>query len=193
MSKKRIHFPATDHSDNSTEDSQLLEVRKIFPKIFELSNNGILVFDRDFRIQFTNLQASELSGFPRDQLIGKNFKDLFSPQDQEKLSNLVAQMHLRSDESTKAGNEFKLITKSKAKRDVDIYLVSAPLEGSFKIYAYIRDLSERIRIENKLREANRFLNNIIISSVDGIIAADVKGNIILFNQGGGTHAGIFAR
>ena len=123
-----------------------------------------------------------MSGFPKDQLIGKDFRDLISPEDREKLSNLIAQMHLRSDESTKVSTEFKLITKSKAPRDVDIYLVSAPLEGSFKIYAYLRDLSERIHIENKLRETNRFLTNIIISSVDGIIAADIKGNIILFNQ-----------
>jgi PAS domain S-box-containing protein len=183
MNKKGIPFPAMDHSDNSTEDSQLLEVQKIFPRIFELSNNGILVFDQDFRIEFTNIQASELSGFPKDQLIGKDFRDLISPEDREKLSNLIAQMHLRSDESTKVSTEFKLITKSKAPRDVDIYLVSAPLEGSFKIYAYLRDMSERIRIENKLRETNSFLTNIIISSVDGIIAADIKGNIILFNQG----------
>ncbi|MBN1382000.1 MAG: PAS domain S-box protein [Deltaproteobacteria bacterium] len=183
MNKKRISFPAMDHSESTTEDSQLLEVQKIFPKIFELSNNGILVFDQTFRIEFTNIQASELSGFPKDELIGRDFRDLIFPEDREKLSNLIAEMHLQSDENTTVSTAFKLITKSKAPKDVDIYLVSAPLEGSFKIYAYMRDLSERISIENKLREANRFLTNIIISSVDGIIAADIKGNIILFNQG----------
>ena len=112
MNKKGIPFPSMPHSDNSTEDSQLLDVQKIFPRIFELSNNGILVFNQDFRIEFTNIQASELSGFPKDQLIGKDFRDLISPEDQEKLSNLTAQMHLRSDESTKVSTEFKLITKS---------------------------------------------------------------------------------
>ncbi|MBN1662539.1 MAG: PAS domain S-box protein [Deltaproteobacteria bacterium] len=183
MNEKGIPFPSINQSNNSTEDHQLLEIQKIFPKIFELSSNGILVIGRDFRIEFTNIQASELSGFPKDQLIGKDFRDLISPEDREKISNLTAQMHLRSDESTRVSAEFKLITKSKATRDIDIYLVSAPLEGSFKIYAYLRDLSERIRIENKLREANRFLTNIIFSSVDGIIAADIKGNIIIFNQG----------
>jgi PAS domain S-box-containing protein len=172
-----------DHSNNSTEDNQLLEVQKIFPRIFELSSNGILVFNQDFRIEFTNIQASELSGFPKDQLIGKDFRDLLTSEDGEKLSSLADQMRLRSDESTKVSTEFKLITRSKTPKDVDVYLVSAPLEGSFKIYAYLRDLSERIHIENRLREANRFLTNIIISSVDGIIAADIKGNIILFNQG----------
>jgi two-component system NtrC family sensor kinase len=45
------------------------------------------------------------------------------------------------------------------------------------------DISERKRIENELREANEFFMNLIESSVDGIIAADMKGNIFIFNKG----------
>jgi PAS domain S-box/PAS domain S-box len=164
-------------------EPQLLDVHQALPEIIELSNDGILVFDQDYRIEFANILASEITGYSKDQLIGKNFSDLLSPADQEFLLSLPTQMRLQSNENPKVCTEFKIITKSKAPRDVDIYLVSAPLEGSFKIYAYLRDLSERIRIENKLRETNSFLTNIIISSVDGIIAADIKGNVILFNQG----------
>ena len=79
--------------------------------------------------------------------------------------------------------EFNIITRSLKQREVEICLTLAPLEGTLKIYAYLRDLSERIRIENEQRKTNNFLKNIIISSVDGIIAADLKGEIILFNQG----------
>jgi two-component system NtrC family sensor kinase len=45
------------------------------------------------------------------------------------------------------------------------------------------DISERKRIENELREANEFFMKLIESSVDGIIAADMKGNIFIFNKG----------
>jgi two-component system NtrC family sensor kinase len=45
------------------------------------------------------------------------------------------------------------------------------------------DISERKRIENELREANEFFMNLIESSVDGIIAADLEGNISIFNKG----------
>ncbi len=148
-----------------------------------MGNDGILVFNQDYRIEFANILASEITGFSKDQLIGKEFSDLLSPEDQEILSSLPTQMRLQSNENPKVCTEFKIITKSKTQRDVEICLALAPLEGSLKIYAYLRDLSERIRIENELRKTNSFLTNIIISSVDGIIAADIKGNIILFNQG----------
>jgi two-component system NtrC family sensor kinase len=45
------------------------------------------------------------------------------------------------------------------------------------------DITERKRIENELRETNEFFKNLIESSVDGIIAADMKGNIFVFNKG----------
>jgi len=164
-------------------ETQLLDVNQALPKIIELSKDGILVFDQDYRIEFANILASEITGFTKDQLIGKNFSDLLSPADQEFLVSLPTQMRLQSNENPKVCTEFKIITKSKTQREVEVCLALAPLEGSLKIYAYLRDLSERIRIENELRKTNSFLTNIIISSVDGIIAADIKGNVILFNQG----------
>jgi len=45
------------------------------------------------------------------------------------------------------------------------------------------EISERLLVENELRNANEFLTKVIHSSVDGIIAADPKGNIIIFNEG----------
>ncbi len=45
------------------------------------------------------------------------------------------------------------------------------------------EISERLLMENELRKANEFLKKVIHSSVDGIIAADMKGNIIIFNEG----------
>jgi len=54
------------------------------------------------------------------------------------------------------------------------------------------DISERKRIENELREANEFFMNLIESSVDGIIAADMEGNIFIFNKGAETLTGYTA-
>ena len=48
---------------------------------------------------------------------------------------------------------------------------------------YFRDLTGRIEIERQLRNANSFLQNIIHSSVDGIVVVDTKGNVLIFNEG----------
>ncbi len=45
------------------------------------------------------------------------------------------------------------------------------------------DQSQRKKMEQELKKAHDFLNNIIQSSPNAIMATDVKGNIIIWNQG----------
>ena len=47
---------------------------------------------------------------------------------------------------------------------------------------YFQDLTKHIQIERELFSANSFLNNIIKSSADGIVVADLKGNILIYND-----------
>ena len=44
------------------------------------------------------------------------------------------------------------------------------------------DLPTRSGLEAKLQESNIFLRNLLMSSVDGVIAADKKGRILIFNE-----------
>jgi PAS domain-containing protein len=45
------------------------------------------------------------------------------------------------------------------------------------------DQSQRKKMEQELKKAHDFLNNIIQSSPNAIMATDVKGNLIIWNQG----------
>lgn len=180
---KRIFVVLKDITASKSIETRLLDAYKALQKIIEMGNDGILVLDRDYRIEFANALASEITGYPKNQLIGMDFRALLSVEDQEYLLDLPTQMRLQSNENRKVCTEFKIMTNTRGQREVEICLTLASLEGTLKIYAYLRDLSERIRFENEQRKTNKFLKNIIISSVDGIIAADMKGNIILFNQG----------
>ena len=44
------------------------------------------------------------------------------------------------------------------------------------------DLVHLHHLETELTRSNAFLRNLIMSSVDGIIASDMKGNILIFNE-----------
>lgn len=77
--------------------------------------------------------------------------------------------------------------KKKDGENITILLTGHPIKneaGEIVCYEGINlDITERKRIEDELREANEFFTNLIESSVDGIIAADMKGNIFIFNKG----------
>jgi PAS domain S-box-containing protein len=46
-----------------------------------------------------------------------------------------------------------------------------------------RDVTERILLEQEVQKSNIFLQNVIQSTVDGIVVADTKGNVLIFNEG----------
>ena len=46
-----------------------------------------------------------------------------------------------------------------------------------------RDVTERIRLEQEALRSNTFFQNMIQSTVDGIVVADTKGKVLIWNQG----------
>ncbi len=46
-----------------------------------------------------------------------------------------------------------------------------------------RDVTDRIRLEREVEKSNTFLENVIQSTVDGIVVVDTKGNVLIFNEG----------
>jgi len=46
-----------------------------------------------------------------------------------------------------------------------------------------RDVTHRIKLEREVRKSNTFFRNVIQNSVDGIVVVDLKGNVLIFNDG----------
>jgi PAS domain S-box-containing protein len=60
-----------------------------------------------------------------------------------------------------------------------------PIMSGNEIEAFVSmdfDLPVRGKIEDKLQSSNALLRNLILSAVDGVIAADKKGKILMFNN-----------
>jgi two-component system NtrC family sensor kinase len=76
---------------------------------------------------------------------------------------------------------------------IDLECTATPLKDEngkvSRVIHVIRDITHRKRIEEKLRETNQelsisltFMRNLINSSVDAIIASDLTGRILVFNE-----------
>jgi two-component system NtrC family sensor kinase len=64
-------------------------------------------------------------------------------------------------------------------------LYAYPIYSDNKIEAFVSldfDLPARGAFEDKAQSSNAFLRNLILSAVDGVIAADKKGRILIFND-----------
>ncbi len=150
--------------------------------IFQMGDNGILLLSEDYRIKNANRMATELTGYPYDELMGKDFSTLIDKEGRDFLFELCEGSP--TIESRRFCMEMELFTSGGSARlfDVCVSTAAAP-DKKKKIAVFIRDLTERILMEDRIRQTNEFLTSLIESSYDGIIAADMKGTIIIFNKG----------
>jgi PAS domain S-box-containing protein len=162
----------------------IVEAEKKIEQLTEMTQEGILMADENQRIIFANSRMAEITGVTKEDIIGMAVSEILSPQHQEMLADLLnnasmeQQAHLRfcSTVQPSAIPEQDL-------RSYETCMAVSQVGRSTITYMYFRDLTERIDIERQLRKANSFLNNIIQSSVDGIVVVDTSGNVLVFNEG----------
>ena len=164
--------------------SRLKEAEKKIELVAEMTQEGILMADENHRVIFANSRLAEIAGLPQEEIVGMSISELLSPQHDEMISNLLSEPDPESIGPlcfcSTLQAEFNL---QDTYRRFETCIGVSRVGKSRITYLYLRDLTERIEIERELRKANSFLNNIIQSSVDGIVVVDTKGNVLVFNEG----------
>jgi len=159
----------------------LQEVTNRLEKIAEMGDDGIIVFDEDYKIGFANTIASELTGYLKGKLIGMDFRRLLSEQDIGYLDQMHSQVG--ADESKRVCTEMEVLTDIGLKRDAEVCITIARKEkGGVQTYAYLRDITERKRMEREIREATKRFEKIAEMGDDGIIVFDEDSRIEFANQ-----------
>jgi len=162
-------------------EKSLQEKIKRFEKIIEMGDDGIIVFDENYRIEFANTLASELTGYPKEKLLGMDFRTLLNDRDIEYLKQMHSEVG--ADESKRVCTEMMVITGKGESREAEVCItVSKTDEGGVTTYAYLRDITERKRMERQLREANKRFEKIAEMGEDGILVFDEDSRIEFANQ-----------
>ena len=159
----------------------LQEVTKRLEKIAEMGDDGIIVFDEDYKIGFANPIASELTGYPKVKLVGMDFRQLLGERDIGYLDRMHSEVG--ADESKRVCTEMEVLTEKGLKRDAEVCITIAKKEkGGVQTYAYLRDITERKRMEREIREATKRFEKIAEMGEDGIIVFNEDSQIEFVNQ-----------
>ncbi len=159
----------------------LQEVGKRLEKIAEMGDDGIIVFDEDYKIGFANTIASELTGYSKEKLVGMDFRRLLSEAD----IGYLGQMHseVGADENKRVCTEMEVVIEKGLTLDAEVCITTAKNEkGGVQTFAYLRDITERKRMEREIREATKRFEKISEMGDDGIIVFDEDSQIEFANQ-----------
>ncbi len=146
---------------------------------FEAGADGVVVLDDGGRILFVNRAAERITGFARDGLLGSELVDLLPAEQRSQISEAIARVLAGVNVDA---FDLELSTTSGSPVWVSVS-TSTVLAGTGAVILAFRDVTAERALEHELRSTKEFLERLIDSTVDAIIAADFKGQIILFNQG----------
>ena len=146
---------------------------------FEASTDGMVVLDGEGAIVYVNRAAEQLTGYAREGLHGRSFTELVATAQRASLDNIVKQVVDGANLEV-----FDLALSTTSGETITVSVSSSPVlaEHGAAVLAF-RDVTEARALEGELRKTKDFLERLIDSTVDGIIGADMRGNIIIFNQG----------
>ncbi|OGP69955.1 MAG: hypothetical protein A2Y80_08655 [Deltaproteobacteria bacterium RBG_13_58_19] len=161
-----------------------VEAERKLELITELTQEGILVADENHRVLFANPRMAEIAGRPKEELVGHDLGEVLTPQHQRMAAELCRKLDQGPQEEMQFCSTLDPMPSSQGEwRAFETCMAAARVGKSIFTCIYLRELTERIRIERELHKTNIFLNNIIHCSVDGIVVVDTKGNPLIFNEG----------
>lgn len=137
---------AIDVTEQKEMEEALRESEQLFHSVVENSHDCILIIDDNFRIIYANDEAVRLSGYPKEEIIGQDFREFLD----ENSKSLVKDRYLRRQkgENVPLQYKFKIVRKNGEKRDVEIKsTVMQDSQGRVLTVAQLLDITEHERME----------------------------------------------
>jgi two-component system NtrC family sensor kinase len=179
ISKLSLYRDITHRKD---QEYRLKTSRESFRSLFEHMAAGVYISSKEGKFLDANPALLEMMGYED--------KNEFLEKD------LARDIYLRADDRTrfqqmieKNGRvvDYEVDFRKKDGTPITVLLtahVRYDPKGNVQGYEGICvDQSQRKKMEKELKKAHDFLNNIIQSSPNAIMGTDMKGNIIIWNQG----------
>jgi PAS domain S-box-containing protein len=169
-----------DITESKRMERRIREVTQQFEKIAEMGDDGIVVFDRAFKVIFANQMASEITGISKEAMIGRNFFSVIGKEDKEFLEGTVTR---GAGIGEKLCTEMNILTSQGQVKDAEVCIALAKSDtGEIKTYAYIRDITERKKFERDLKDSEEKLRNLFERVRHGLFISSKEGKFLDCNR-----------
>jgi PAS domain S-box-containing protein len=178
----RILSNLREESEQSTfarvEAERRVQLFRRYADFFESAADGMIVIDRRGAVLFANPQARELTGFSEAELLGLGFERLLDTAERERALGLLRGF---DDGVYPRGVDFCVRKRGGEPIIVNVSFNSVLHEDNAVLFS-MRDVTVERRTAVELTQTKEFLESVIDSSVDGIVSADLRGTVLLFNR-----------
>jgi PAS domain S-box-containing protein len=160
-------------------EEQLREQQAYLRGLIESSGDGLITVDPDGFISDVNDQMCRMSGYGRADLMGTQFADYFTERE-------IARAGVKQTFDMGVVTEYALTMVARTRRHLQVTFNASVFKDSGGtargIFASVRDVTDRVRLEEQMREQQAYLRGLIESSGDGLVTVDPEGFITDLNE-----------
>ena len=167
-----------DISDLIIAKENALILEKKFQELFENSPDGIYVEDEDGYILAANQVACKFQGYTKEELVGKNIKDLVPEEFKQELLSRFALFSEQDDELI----ESFVWDRNMNPTPVEIKTNSISYNGMPALLVHARDISKRRIAETEKLNTDLKFNALTEQAPVAIYHVDRQGKFIDFNK-----------
>ncbi len=187
-----------DVTDRKQAEQELRETKEYLDNIIKSSLDCIVTTDESGRITGSNPSFEKLTGYSQEELKGKIIADFAPSIDQVYECSTGTAVQVGKDYYETIVEKMKTLADSGAVSNLFSYYIrkdgrAVPVEQNIvALYegqnnmagsvGIIRDITDHILAEDELRNARDFLENVIKTTVDGILITDEQGVITRANN-----------
>ncbi|MGA9754758.1 MAG: ATP-binding protein [Desulfobaccales bacterium] len=157
----------------------------LFARLLDsLSDMYALVLDEDLRITYANVSFLKHFGLKWEKIIGTPCQDLGTPF----LGTDALKVGFCPEEMSPWYPSRTLLTREAQDKvyvyECTLYHLAGSRGATWNLWS-LRDVTDRFRLESRVRQMGELERNLVQASMDGIIVNDMLGNVLIFNDGAG--------
>lgn len=143
--------------------------------LFQDSNEGIVIMDSSGLIVDANQKACDIYGFNKEELMGTSIESLIT----EKFKRIFKERMVRLMEGEALFFESEHYRKNGSIASIEASIKAIKIEGNFFINAFIRDITEKKKLQAQLLHAQKMES---IGTLAGGIAHEFKNNLTVIQS-----------
>lgn len=148
--------------------------------IINASTDGVVICDSEAVITNINQAIKGLFGYSEDDVLGKGVGFLF-PDYSPKGADSDSSSEGSADSCPATFMATNAISKNNVFLEVELCVSCVKILDHDVYTIIVRDISDRVKKQNKIRDIQENLRAVIDNIAEGIITSDEKGNILTFN------------
>jgi PAS domain S-box-containing protein len=169
-----------DISDRKRAEEALRESESLSKSLIDYMHDAMIILDWDGSILFANLAAAKIIEFERpEEFVGHNMIEYLHPDSFQKAAE-----DLEAVKADKMGflSEYQLCSVTGRRLWVESLGGKIIFRNASANLVCIRDITERKRVEEALRESEEKYRGILENMDDAYYELDLNGNLVFFNE-----------